>query len=170
MLHIICDIDRTISNNDHRAYLVECDEPNWDAFLEPHLVAQDLPIKLAQDGLKFLLDIGAKVTFLTGRNESLREVTAEWIKKHFNIEVNDKNLLMRSLDDRSVPSKFKKEKLTNFIEETVNFNDIVVCFDDDIYALNMYNELGLIAFKAPGCWDSFHSVFLPLNKEGFWRR
>lgn len=170
--YLIVDIDRTIANNDHRAHLVECDKPDWKAFLAPELVALDNPIPSALKAFNKIANrpIGP-IIFLTGRSESLRTVTSEWILKHFDIVVNENSLLMRPNSDWSdVPSACKEKLFLKYVY-TQNSEDSYMCFDDDLNALKMYEKYNAWTFEAPGCWDTLFPNY-PAAKESekYWRR
>ena len=97
---IVLDIDGTLANNDHRAHHVDREEgdkrpKDWNGFLKPHLVAEDVLIEGAQRAMEHFQLLNYKIMFLTGRNESIRAVTTEWIFKHLGITVDDDTLVMR---------------------------------------------------------------------------
>lgn len=168
----VFDIDGTIANNDHRAHHVDRepgdDRPkDWQAFLQPHLVAKDTLIEGAQRAIQHFQTLGYKIIFLTGRNESLRDATAQWILEKLGIEVSDDTLLMRGTGNMMTAAHYKREAAqalkSQFPRETFVF------IDDDKYSWAGYADVGLV-LKAPECWD----VIFPHNTEAepvdVWRK
>jgi hypothetical protein len=166
---LLCDIDSTVSDSSHRAHLVECAKPDWEAFLEPSLVAKD-PIVPGSDvaisNILVSLDID-RLFFVTGRNEGLREVTEKWLLDHgFYYD----QVFMRALGNRSMPSKCKEEIVRKEIFHKDEFrNAQIIVIDDDPFALDMYAKYGCMTLLAPDCWKVLNSK-VPKEDEQFWRR
>lgn len=88
-MDVIFDIDGTLANAEHRLHHIVPDpnrlyeEPfkkDWDAFLSDEAVAKDAPIPQTWRILSALLfDAHATILFITGRPESQRQVTHDWL-------------------------------------------------------------------------------------------
>lgn len=169
----IFDIDSTIANNDHRAHFLQpapdgkIHQHQWDAFLDPELVALDTPIPGA---LAFVQQLQARhvyYAFLTGRNDGLRKVTAAWLRKHgFVLNGMVYRLLMRPQGEISTASSFKERHALDLYDR--HGPNALTFFDDDVHVLPMLAKYG-VAFKAPECWDVLvHPQ--PTEVEPTWKR
>ena len=169
---IVLDIDGTLANNDHRAHLVDRKEDDktpkdWTAFLAPHLVAKDVVIEGVQRALEHFQLLSYKIMFLTGRNESLRDVTTVWIQEKLGIEVNEDSLVMRGTGNMMTAASYKRESAQNLKSQFPR--ETFVFIDDDKYSWAGYANIGLV-LKAPECWETI----FPLNTEAepvdVWRK
>ena len=165
-MHLIVDIDGTLSDHSHRWHLIDkpdAQQSDWDAFLEPELVAKDPPFPLAQKAMERLIKYAASIRFLTGRQEQLRDVTVAWLYKHFGIAPGLNELLMRPTGEQSTATEHKGGILRNRTSQEVIRTWPLILVDDDPYILHLYAEFGL-AIKAPECWELLvHDQ--PLTKE-----
>lgn len=169
---VVLDIDGTLANNDHRAHLVDRKEDDarpkdWQAFLAPHLVAKDVVIEGAQRALEHFQKLNYKIMFLTGRNESLRETTAQWIFEKLGITVNDDTLLMRGAGNMMTAAAYKRESAQTIKSQSPM--ETFVFIDDDKYSWAGYSDIGIV-LRAPQCWETI----FPLNTEAepvdVWRK
>lgn len=175
---VICDIDGTIANNDHRAHHVEKadgskpTQEDWDRFLAPELVALDTPVPRALEVLADLIDHHqAYVVFLTGRSHELQGTTHEWLVKHFEPLMPRAALITRSPEDRFVKPAIYKEKVLRRLLADPRFQDMgVVAIDDDKYMWPVYRSLRMMTLKAPHCWDVLYPSDGELPEETTWRR
>jgi phosphoglycolate phosphatase-like HAD superfamily hydrolase len=177
--NIIFDIDGTLADASHRAHLIDTPTPNWAEFLKPELVLLDDPIPDAQRVFNKLMNthnVYGKVWFLTGRNESLREVTLKWLYDHFiknySVNIGPSNLIMRPIGNMDKPTVYKKAELVKLNNQNP-FKDMLhgcLAFDDDPYMQSVYMEFGMIPFKAPDCWGHMFKVDGELSEETYWRR
>lgn len=111
---IICDIDGTIANNDHRSGFVNRAElakvgkkPDWEKYNS--LMADDTPKEdIIMVFLALSLGTWRKAVLLTGREEVYRDVTVAWLKKH---SVRHDALYMRGAKDYRPDNIVKKELL-----------------------------------------------------------
>ncbi len=153
----IFDIDSTIADNEHRAHFIQpapdgrIHQHQWDAFLDPELVALDAPIPGALAFVQRLQEQNLYYRFLTGRNASLRAVTQKWLVTHGFVHKHDiRPLSMREVGDRSTASSYK-EKVAIDLYDRHGPNSLMF-FDDDTHVLPVLSRYGL-ALKAPECWD-----------------
>ena len=138
----VFDLDGVLANDQHRAHLREA--KNWkDYYLE---AVNDTPInELAWELLRNVLF--DKAVILTTRNEDIREITKEWVSKHFvDFDMNDESvLIMRKSKDFRPANVVKTEEMLKLMDEY----EITFAIDDDPETCKAYMELGI------------HTVFVP---------
>lgn len=142
---IICDLDGTLCNIDHRKSLVsraEGHKPNWYRFFQE--MKYDEPNEWCREILKrFTGD--HEIVFCSGRPEEYREVTEQWLKDH-NLYFG--HLFMRSKGDYR-PDNLVKEILLDF-DILPQFEPQFV-LDDRQQVVNMWRNRGLVCLQcAPG--------------------
>jgi len=74
---IVFDMDGTLSDPTHRVHFLTQEDPDWDSFYEA--CDKDLPRNSMLDLLSLYLADGEHVEIWTGRRESTREKTMEWL-------------------------------------------------------------------------------------------
>ncbi len=166
MLAII-DIDGTLADNTHRSHLVDGEQKDWDAFLQPALVRIDAVIPGTQRALKIMQSKNFEIVFLTGRNEGLRGATSEWLEEHFGIKITEKNLIMRPFGNMDKPTDFKRRELSKFVYRG---HENWITFDDDTYMQPVYMEFNAIVLHAPDCWKTLFLDPQELPPETHWRK
>jgi len=87
---IICDIDGTIANLQHRLHFIKnadgskkkYKDTDWDSFHKA--CVDDTPINWVIEVLANINDAGTEreIYFFSGRNESVRQETLDWLWKH----------------------------------------------------------------------------------------
>ena len=151
---IICDIDGTLANIDHRVHHIHKDEPDWSAFKQGQ--ENDAPIRPIIDMVRIMWRAGYDVVFCTGRMEDEREVTAKWLTDHVYFTVNGfdgrggSRLYMRPQDDHSDDSDMKRELLKEIRAE---YSDHAIQFaiEDRQRVVDMWRSEGIICLQcAPG--------------------
>ena len=103
---VICDIDGTLFNNEHRAEFIPADKSNadnWRRFNELHIY--DQPIHYRLQFLR-LLDMipGVRVVYLTGRSDEFRDETQSCLNL---IQAPKGDLFMRHIDDHRPAAELK---------------------------------------------------------------
>lgn len=164
---IVIDIDGTVANNDHRAHHVDTAKPNWEAFLQPHLVAKDTLVPGAKKAIEHFQELRYKIVFLTGRNEGLRPTTSQWIQEHLGIEVNDDTLIMRNTGNMLKASEYKREQAQGL--KSNNPVEQFLFIDDDKYSWRSYSDIGVV-LRAPECWDSIFPTTDDVEPADVWRK
>ena len=134
---IICDIDGTIADNNHRQSLLN--NNNWDKFFLE--MKNDLPIYPVINKVIDEFRDGKEIIFLTGRPSNYEKETNEWLKKYFTFEYK---LVMRRENDRRNKLIVKKELFLN----NFSVNEIDYVIDNDSELLHQWKELGLRALDA----------------------
>jgi hypothetical protein len=141
-MKVIIDIDNTLSIANDRFKLAE--KPNgkidWDFVHASENMIKDKPNLPMIELAKNYKQIGFEVIILTGRPESTRKVTKEWLQK-YNIPYN--KLYMRSWEDNFLKAPDFKRK----IYETEIKEDVFCAYDDDQRVIDVWVELGITSFK-----------------------
>lgn len=104
-----------------------------------------------ESGVEFVRLLKAKAitpVYLTGRNETCREATKQWLNTLFSSEVFDypvfdKDLLMRSEGDRRPAWIVKRDKAVALLESTGTTANEWVAIDDHPQNIAMFRELGM---------------------------
>lgn len=134
---VICDIDGTIANNDHRQHFLK-EKKDWDGFFSK--LHKDEPIFEIIDKVKALEKEGRRIIFLTGRPEKYRQQTEDWLKKYFTFDLE---ILMRKDNDRRNKIEIKKE----LFETHLSSLEIKVIFENDPELIFLWKKLGFIVFE-----------------------
>lgn len=141
-MKIIIDIDNTLCNSNIRFALAT--RPNgkidWEAAHIPNNILMDDPFYPMIDLAKQYKQNGFEVILLTGRPESVRGVTVEWLKKY---DIDYDQLIMRSWEDNFLKAPIYKKKMY----ETHIKEDVFCAYDDDQRIIDMWVELGIPCFK-----------------------
>jgi hypothetical protein len=140
---VIVDIDGTISKvGDRVKYLLQ--EPkDWDSFYNNCL--EDEPVIEMIDLVYNLFLQSYEIVFCTGRRESCREDTINWIDNYFEPEVAIfSKLLMRPDKDHRHDAEIKPELLKN---AGVELDTIAFVLEDRNSMVKKWRELGLICLQ-----------------------
>lgn len=144
----IVDIDGTIADLTHRLHFIQGDKKDWDSF---HAACdKDEPIKDVLDTIHMLENGGAWLVFVTGRPESVRDETYDWLIKQWNCEelgheAFEKDLFMRKDGDFRPDYVIKKEIYDSFSDEMKG--NIRGVFEDREQVVKMWRSLGLTCFQ-----------------------
>jgi len=130
---VLCDIDGTIANNDHRQNLLK-EFNDWDKFFS--LLKDDEPIHVIIERVKQEVESSNHIVFLTGRPEKYREMTNDWLSKYFE---DGFSLLMRKDDDLRNKIVVKEEIFHGNFQKT----QIKACFENDPQLIELWQRLGL---------------------------
>lgn len=134
---IICDLDGTLCNIDHRLHFAKSEPKDWKSFFEgiPHdSIKKDTVEKIA----KLMREhIGIRLIFVSARPETYRAVTEAWLEKNFDYTYCA--LIMREANDKREDSVVKKEIYDKYLKNL----KITKVFDDRPRVIRMWKELGL---------------------------
>ena len=131
---VLCDIDGTVANNDHRQHYLE-GKKDWDGFFSE--LINDSPIKHVIKRINQEVLNGNEIIFITGRPERYRYSTNLWLKEIFSFSYD---LFMRKNGDKRNKLIIKKEIFQNHLEKM----NIILCIDNDEDLLLQWRELGLL--------------------------
>lgn len=134
-MKVICDIDGTIANNDHRAHYAEAEQ--WDAFHGRCL--DDTPIASIIQILCTFAFCGHTIELWTGRDEKFRELTEIWLSKH---AVPFDELRMRPEKDARSVLMVKHEWAAGVDPATV-----LCVLEDDPRNVEMFRERGFTCLQ-----------------------
>lgn len=163
MLAYIFDLDGTLFDIEHRLHFIvppklgpgfEADQPLPDEQIEGPVVFQpdwpafyracvdDLPIKPICEIVKALAAVrgGAKILFLTGRSDEVREQTASQIVLHLGVRSDPKRLYMRKVGDHRSDEIVKSELLD---EAMANGFEPIMIFEDRARVVKMWRARGI---------------------------
>lgn len=138
---VLVDIDGTITKVGDRINHLNENPKDWDSFY--NRCGEDLPVIPIVNLVKKLSESN-KIVFCTGRRESCRPDTVEWIKNYLGFNEEDYKLLMRANGDLRHDTKAKPELL---IKEDIKLDDIEFVLEDRNSMVNKWRELGLICLQ-----------------------
>jgi len=144
-MKVIIDIDNTlcISNERFRLATKPDGKIDWDIAHNPELIEKDKPNRPMIDLAKKYKKDGFEVIVLTGRPDSVEKVTEKWLKK-YKIEYD--RLIMRNSSSHFLKAVVYKKK----VYETIIKSDVFCAYDDEEEIIQMWNSLGIPAFKVYG--------------------
>jgi phosphoglycolate phosphatase-like HAD superfamily hydrolase len=129
----IFDLDGTLADIKHRRHFVENGKKDWDAFFKA--CVDDKPnypiIKICR-GLRFA---GFKVLIVSGRNESVRRQTEQWLQKYL---IKYEGLIMRPEKDYTPDCELK----LRWLNERLPKKHIIAVFDDRKRVVDMWRKQG----------------------------
>lgn len=129
---LLCDIDGTIANGDHRVHLVSGETKDWKAYFS--LLSEDAPIEaVIQKVRKYWYD--HTVCMVSGRPDTYQYETMEWLTKY---EVPYNWLFMRPGSDKRPDTEIKAGFLRHIPKENV-----ALVLDDRPSVCKMWEENGL---------------------------
>jgi hypothetical protein len=120
--YVVVDIDGTIAKIGDRLKLLGGGNPDWDKFYDR--CDEDEPITEMVD-LVNSLACHYLIVYCTGRRDTCRDKTLEWLKNHGLSEFD--GLLMRKTGDRRVSTEVKPELLK---DAGIKLNDIAFVLED----------------------------------------
>lgn len=135
------DIDGTIAHNSGHRGWYEYDKVDGDTAW-PEVIRV----------LKALVDGGDEVIFLSGRDESCRAKTRDWIWIHAGIAADDKHLLMRQNGDKRKDTIVKAELFDQHIRGRYNVHGV---FDDRPSVTRMWRVMGHRVFHVGDPYKEF---------------
>lgn len=143
---VIVDIDGTISKVGDRLKYLKQKPVDWDSFYEA--CSDDEPIENIINLVKSLELQGYRIVYCTGRKESVREKTKEWIGQCMYVNQLvvpfDADLLMRPNGDYRYDTIVKPEQLG---KAGVSLDDIAFVLEDRNSMVKKWRELGLTCLQ-----------------------
>lgn len=135
----IFDIDGTLSDPSHRIHHIESKPKNWDAFYEA--CDADMIIASVAFIAHLLMSKSYPIAFLTGRPESVRAKTVNWLMKYHLYDASTTPLYMRAVGDKRQDFIVKSE----LIQKMPYPVDAI--FEDRTSVVKMWRELGYTCFQ-----------------------
>lgn len=140
--YIICDLDGTLCNHDHRLYLAWSNE--WNEYNDGCVT--DPVNNIVRDFLAYNLfkNRDMSIIFLTERTENFYFETSAWLSAFFDLERENHILIMRKVGDYAPAPEFKKAAFLNYASEThISVDQIYCAIDDDERCVEMFKALGI---------------------------
>lgn len=131
---VICDIDGTVADIDHRLHFVKGEKKRWGDFFDA--MWEDT---VRQDTLDMILrykEAGRRIIFVSGRPEKYSIITENWLRR-WNIPYD--GLIMRPDKDSRPDYEIKRDILRTYFQ----IPRIDVVFDDRPSVIRMWRSLGL---------------------------
>jgi AAA domain/HAD superfamily, subfamily IIIB (Acid phosphatase) len=161
-LAILCDLDGTLCNIDHRLHYVTGAHKNWGAFYsEIPNDSVNAPVLRILENLLYANDGKVDEDFVTcifvsGRSEETREDTINWLKDKANfLYSTEYELYMRKSGDFR-PDYIIKEEILHQIKS--DGYEVLFAIDDRPSVISMWEKNGIFVFKVGSHWnDLFES-------------
>jgi hypothetical protein len=139
----LIDIDGVLADCGHRLHFINGPdrgvEPNWAAFFDA--MDRDTPIKPAISLVNSLCE-SYNVVYLTGRPDSHREMTLEWLRKY---KLPAGVLTMRKAGDYRPDYVVKRELYEATIKPLLGEANLVI--EDRKQVVDMWRELGVFCLQ-----------------------
>lgn len=136
MSTIICDLDGTIANIDHRLPLLQ--RKSYDEFWAAS--SEDTPYQWCVDLLHSLWVTGSDIIFVSGRSDICREATERWLIKN---EIDFNGLYMRPEGDHRPDYEVKSD----IFEAHLKHMDIAFVIEDRSQVVRMWRNKGLVVLQ-----------------------
>lgn len=136
--YVLCDLDGTLANIDHRLPFAKGETKNWKKFFE--LIPNDTVNVDVLDMVMKYEDEGFWIIFMSARPDTYRKVTLEWLEKVFEGYPAWKTLIMRKGNDKRPDTEVKKQMLETYFPDKSLIHKII---DDRPSVIRMWKELGL---------------------------
>lgn len=130
---VVFDIDGVLADVRHRLHHVERKPKDWIAFFAG--MAQDPPLSEGINLARTESAAGRDLVFLTGRSESYRDVTQDWLDHH---NVPWGQLFMRPDGDYRPAKQFKPAALRRIART----HEIAYLVDDDLMVVETVRAAG----------------------------
>lgn len=136
---VICDLDGTLFDIDHRLYLLH--EKRWDEFYAACM--DDTPNEWCVELMLAMSQRGYPICFLSGRNEQVRAETDIQLRNlGFPIGLNN-TLIMRPRDNRQAAPDWKRSAFDKHLGAT----EVLFAVDDDARVAEMLRGKGIIVLQ-----------------------
>lgn len=144
---IVCDLDGTLCDIAHRKHLIEKAPKEWDLFHTR--MVYDTPNHNVGVVVATHIALGYVPIFVTGRFEKYRELTGQWLAKHYE-EFLGVPLFMRADGDFRKDDVVKREIYQEKIEPHYS---VRLVLDDRNHVVDMWRDLGL------ECWQVANGAY-----------
>lgn len=154
----IFDLDGTVTDLTHRLHFIgatytsfvkedESPTKDWDGFFAA--AADDSPIWEVITVARALVKAGHTIIYSTGRRESCRQITVDWLNKY---RVPMSTIYMRANNDHREDNVVKEELLNRLLQDyKVKESELGGVFEDRQQVVDMYRARGIRVFQvAPG--------------------
>ena len=130
----VFDIDGTLADASHRVHYINNSPKNWPAFYEA--CRGDAVIEPIAKIARLMLANAYPIAYVTGRSESIREYTIEWLtRNHLWLEPQT-HLFMRPAEDFRTDEEVKPELVKKLPYP------VTAIFEDRTRVVQKWRELG----------------------------
>lgn len=130
---VVCDIDGTIANIDHRLHHVQKEPKDWKSFFSE--MSKDTVREDVKKMLRDLEDEGHEICFVSARPDTYRKETEDWLLEN----IGHNFVLMRRAGDKRPDTMVKKDIYDTYLKHY----RIHCVIDDRPSVLRMWEEQGL---------------------------
>jgi hydroxymethylpyrimidine pyrophosphatase-like HAD family hydrolase len=134
---IICDLDGTLSNCQHRMQFLK--RKDWDSFNEK--CKEDRCNENVANIIRNLKNRFTEIYIVTGRSDKYKEETKEWL---FLNDISYNKLFMRNAEDKRSDKDVKEE----ILEKHIDKSSVWFVIDDRDTVVEMWRENGLCCLQA----------------------
>jgi phosphoglycolate phosphatase-like HAD superfamily hydrolase len=143
----VFDVDGVLADVRHRLHFVERRPKDWAGFFGA--MADDGPLDVGIALARDQAAAGHAIVYLTGRNESYRRTTLDWMARH---GLPEGRLVMRRDDDRRPARLFKPQALARIARTA----QVVAVVDDDAAVVDVLRRDG---------WPVLHATWMDAAKD-----
>ena len=135
---VICDLDGTLANIDHRLHFVADQPKDWAGFFGA--ISEDSLNTDVANNVSACIGDGTHLFYVSGRSEQCRAVTEQWLFRHYMDQ--HQALFMRRDGDHRPDTVVKQEILDRCFPQPLR-SQIQMVFDDRPSVIRMWREAGL---------------------------
>lgn len=136
---IICDLDGTLCNVDHRLHFMKQDKKDWKGFYDG--IPNDVPNEWCLDILQKYKNWDTSIILCSGRPDNYKTVTKSWLANH---HISYDALLMRGRND------FRRDDVVKEIIyefEIKPYADVLFAIDDRQQVVDLWRKHGITALQ-----------------------
>ena len=135
---VLCDLDGTLSDTEHRVHHVRGKRRDYEAFFAAS--KDDPPIEPVIALVRALAAAGHEIHIVSGRRDDTRADTEAWLELH---GVSYHRLVLRPYDDRTPDHLLKRQ----WFEADYRAEDVLLALEDRSRVVAMYRELGVTCLQ-----------------------
>jgi len=136
---IICDMDNTLSNADHREHFLQGEKKNWRGFFEA--MDKDPLNGWCRRLITTIQSDGIDLIICSGRPDDYRMKTSKWLTEH---QITPDQLFMRARGD------FRRDDITKEVIldfEILTRNTVLFAVDDRDQVVKMLRKRGIVCLQ-----------------------
>ena len=135
---VICDIDGTLADAQHRVHLVQGEKKDWKQFFS--LMHLDTPRMEVIDKVMELEGEGHQIILVSGRPEEYRDMTEAWLERTFKGYRPYRALFMRKTGDSRPDDQVKQQIYDTYFKDKYPVHSVI---DDRPSVIRMWRANGL---------------------------
>ena len=135
---VLCDLDGTLSDAEHRLHHVRGKRRDYESFFAA--AGEDAPMEPVITLVQALAAQGHQIHIVSGRRDDTRAATERWLEEH---GVPYHRLLLRPYDDRTPDHILKKR----WFDADYRGKEILLALEDRSRVVSMYRELGVTCLQ-----------------------